>query len=191
MTGIDFVSKNIRVARRSARKRGVGHLTKFETGNFENRHFPKGHFSKAYSIEGYSYATGKQRFAKVVHDLLKERGSLAIADFFRRDGLNDEQESLLRKWCDTWGYNSLMTREDSERIFLEAGFGEVRFTDHTDMVVPSTEKVSASVLKLYPMLRLLRGARVIKKLPHREAVINEGALFRGGVIRYGILGARK
>ncbi len=92
--GITLSSKQIKQARRNAKKLHLDNLVSFEIMDFNKTRFKDETFTNVFSIEGVCYAHNKPKFLKETYRLLRPSGKIVVVDGFltRRDLTQKEKE---------------------------------------------------------------------------------------------------
>jgi len=105
VTGIDYVPKAIRIARRKARQAGLGDRVKFQVGDVLNLNSLEGTYDLVLDIGCFHSFSGEEvkRYVKTVSRLLAPGGSLLLYAHLKKDpgsshGISEEDITVLGKF---------------------------------------------------------------------------------------------
>jgi cyclopropane fatty-acyl-phospholipid synthase-like methyltransferase len=194
VTGITISDKQVRTARRLARRGGVAHLTGFARMDYQRTGFADASFDVVWAIESVCHAPDKAAFAREMHRVLTPGGRLVVADgFAARERFDAAGQSLMRRWLRGWCVEALATVEGFSRNLAGAGFADIRFMDATQNVLPSSQRLytySRPILWLAWVLRRC-GPGLRTRALNIVAAHGQYLALTGGLWRYGIVSARK
>ena len=140
VTGISLSEKQIEFAKEQVTKYYPGANVRFEVMDFTNTSFPDNSFDVVWACESACQAD-KQAFIKECYRLLRKGGRLIMADFFLTEDNQEDMNSWIRKWCDTWAVSELV----SDRVFIQrlssGGFSDIRSSDYTRNIEQSARRM--------------------------------------------------
>lgn len=95
--GISLSPKQIKQARKNARKLKLDNLVSFELMDFNEMDFKDNTFTKIFGIESICHADNKSHFLKEAYRILKPCGRIVIVDgFLTKDNLTKKRERDLQ-----------------------------------------------------------------------------------------------
>ncbi len=142
VTGISLVPDHIRSAQQNAQVGGVADQTEFRVMDYCATDFPDGSFDVVWAVESVCHAEKKEDFIHEAFRLLKSGGRLIVADFFATaQPQSPRDQRLLDKWLHGWSMAPLATPEEFSQSLHQAGFAQIRVTDDTLPVTPSSRRL--------------------------------------------------
>ena len=141
VTGISLSGKQIKKANVLASREEVGHLAKFEQKDFTNTGFPDESFDVIWAIESVCHAYDKSAFLKEAIRLLKKDGRLIMADFFKKEKLDNKDAKKMQQWAHGWAVEDFSTKEEFEKQLEDAGFSNIKTDNATKAIIPSAKKL--------------------------------------------------
>ena len=141
VVGISLNSNQVKKARRYASALALESRLVFEQKDYLNTDYPGNSFDVVWAIESVCYANNKTMFLKEASRLLKPKGILLVADFFKADQLKPDQASLVRRWANGWAVNDFSTAEAFNIALWENGFEQIQNLDVTDAIRPSAKRL--------------------------------------------------
>jgi len=133
VTGISLSERQIRYAREQAKKNYPDAKVSFEVMDFTQTPFPDESFDVIWACESVCQAD-KKAFIKESYRLLRKGGKLIMADFFLTRGDQEDKNSRIRKWCDSWAVSELVSCDHFIKILSSEGFGSVKSFDYTQNI---------------------------------------------------------
>jgi cyclopropane fatty-acyl-phospholipid synthase-like methyltransferase len=194
VTGISLNERQVNQANAFAAQKGLADKVFFEQKDYTNTFFPAGSFDVVWAIESVCYAHDKGSFLKEAYRILKSGGRLIIADFFKANHLNPDEEGLVKKWANGWAVNDFSTMEDFDLKLKANNFQEVKIMDTTVAIMPSAKKLYRSYFagiigaKLYRVFK--SGATTLGRNNVLNAYLQYKTL-RKGLWKYQIVKAKK
>ena len=192
--GIDLVPMQLRKARRLAEKRGVADRTAFALADFTNTPFPDDSFDVLWGIEAICHAEDKTDFVEEAARLLDDGGRLVLSDGFRTvENMTPYERESMDKWLDGWAVPNLATADDFRAALDDAGFGNVRFEDATENVMPSSKRLYWVSRLGAPLAKLMlkAGVRTPTQEANRVAARYQHETLSAGLWQYGIFAAER
>src|SRR4030095_5932604 len=100
VTGVTLSSTQVEKAKANASRYGVAQKANFQVANFLKMPFADHSFDVVWCIESVCHANEKEDFLREAFRVLKKKGTLIIADFFRteRDDSLDAN-NWMKKWA--------------------------------------------------------------------------------------------
>ena len=160
-TGISLSQKQVAKAKANSLKKGLVSSCNFLVADYTHTGFPSDHFDVVWALESVCHATDKNDFLKEAYRVLKPGGRLIIADGFKKNKLNTEEEALLQRWLQGWSIQDLETTENMEKYATEAGFECKLVRDLSNNIRPTSLRMYRFGLlaKYYGMLVKLFGKK--------------------------------
>ncbi|MBI2675645.1 MAG: methyltransferase domain-containing protein [Candidatus Aenigmarchaeota archaeon] len=191
--GITLSRRQVRKARLNAERHGVGGSVSFHVGNFMDTGFPDGSFDAIWAIESVCHADRKADFMKEAYRVLKEGGRIVIADGFKAEGIEPEEEKLLEKMIRGWSVPNLSTVNAFCRSMRKVGFRNVKMTDETLHILPSSRRLYYASFPGLLITKLGEVARIRNRIQTANvmAAYYQYKALRKGVWRYGLVSAEK
>jgi cyclopropane fatty-acyl-phospholipid synthase-like methyltransferase len=115
----------------------------FEKNDYHETPYPDQFFDVIWGIESICYAD-RLKFFREAKRLLKPGGRIVVADFFKRNNLNEEQTRLVSQWEGGWAVNQFATKEDFINGLGSSGFSELEILDITENILPSAKMLYRS-----------------------------------------------
>ncbi len=193
ITGITLSSKQIKQARKDAKKLHLGNSVSFEKMDFNNTKFKDETFTKIFSIEGACYACNKLDFLREAYRLLTKGGKIVIVDgFLIKKSLSEKEKEIYDKCLFGWKGDNLSLKDDFLNDLVKVGFKNIRFYDKTHEVMPSSRRIALYGYLFFPFTFILSKLKLISKNIHEHTVacINQKKTFHNFTI-YGVFYAEK
>lgn len=192
--GINISEKQLKIARKYAKERGVAHLVNFYVKDFCNTSFDDESFTKIFGLESICYTEKKEDFIKEAFRLLKPGGILVVADgFLKKKDVNKEEQQMLTEWYAGWALPNIGTVTEFHEKLKKAGFKKIEFEDKTQEVLPSSRRIYLINMVLYPFVRILNLIKVLSEVNTLDikASLNQYHIFKKQIGLYGIFSAQK
>lgn len=190
--GITLSEKQVRLAKKYAKERGVGYLVDFKVGDFCNTGFPDEFFTKIFGIESVCHAEKKEDFMRETYRILKPGGKLVVADFFIRENLNKEEKRLLSDWCYGWEIPNLSTLDNFREKLEGIGFKKIEIIDKTKEIESSSKRILIIMGRFVRLiLKIMELLRVHISHGGTKAAITQYYLFQKRAATYNIFSAQK
>jgi len=144
VTGISLNKKQVDNANAFAKAHDLADQVFFEQKDYTNTSYQSNRFDVIWAIESVCYANDKGMFLKEAHRLLKPRGKLIIADFFKTAPLSSADAALVQRWARGWAVNDFSTVDEFDTKLKENNFHAIEFVDATQAIMPSARKLYRS-----------------------------------------------
>jgi len=144
VTGISLNKKQIDKANAFAGAHDLTGKVFFEQKDYTNTSYQPNRFDVIWAIESVCYASDKAMFLKEAHRLLKPKGKLIIADFFKKATLSPADAMLVQRWAQGWAVNDFATVDEFDAKLNENNFHDIEFQDATQAIMPSARKLYQS-----------------------------------------------
>lgn len=143
VTGITLSEKQAETARHYAAERVDAHYRpSFCVKDFIQTGFPDCSFTVIWGLESICHATEKKAFIEEAYRLLEPGGRLVVADgFASKTHYQKEEFDLMDTWLKGFGVQSLDTVDKFRNSLKELNFKNIKFTDITSHVMPSSKKL--------------------------------------------------
>lgn len=194
VTGITLSEKQVKLAKRNAVNKKVGHLVKFYAKDFTNTGFPDNSFAKIIGIESICYAERKEDFIKEAFRLLEPGGRLVVCDgFLNRDDLDETEQEIVDDGLHGWAIPNLSTVSEFKENLRKAGFKDIEFVDKTKEIKPSSERIYIRGILGYPIIKILNLIQLTSEtqVNHAIACVRQYKIIDDGIVIYGIFSAQK
>jgi len=191
--GISLSSKQIKQARKDAKKSHLGNSVSFEIMDFNNTKFKDETFTKIFSIESACYARNKLDFLREAYRLLTRGGKIVIVDgFLIKKNLSEKEKEIYDKWKLGWKVDNLSLKDDFLNDLRKLGFTNIKFYDKTEEVMPSSRRMALYGYLFFPVTFILSKLKLISKniYGHTVACINQKKTLQNFTI-YGVFYAEK
>jgi tocopherol O-methyltransferase len=190
VVGITLDPGQVELARGFAEQQGVSGVA-FGVMDFAATTFPTHAFDVVWNLESLSHCAEPLTYLEHVHELLRDGGRFACADFFRGSAGDPADCEAM---CKGWVLSNLQGLERIAEQLERIGFVDVEIVDLTPRVLASAAAMGsfASSASFFTQLATAAGepARPITALHFDAAIAAERGL-RSGSIVYGYVGARK
>ena len=156
VTGVTLTPKEVQIAQRIARKRGLSTRVQFMQMDYIHTSFPDATFDRIYGIETLCHAPNIQAAIQEFQRLLKPGGKLLLAEYeidLEKFG-DDEREALdiLADAAGGYGIQQMGLRA-FDTYFTKAGLRAVREEDWTQSIYPSVARLARFATPLIPLVR--------------------------------------
>ena len=191
--GITLSSKQIKQARKNAKKRHLDNLVSFEIMDFNKARFKDETFTKIFGIESVCHAHNKLDFLKDAYRLLRPGGKIVVVDgFLSKRDLAQKEKEIYNKILIGWKVANLSHKDDFLNDLRKTGFKKIKFYDKTDEVIPSSRRIALYGYLFSPLFFILSKLRIIPKDIHEHAIacINQKKTLHNFII-YGVFYAEK
>lgn len=141
VTGISLSEKQVKKATALSAKEGVDKLVQFEQRDFCDTGFKDQSFDVIWAIESVCHAADKETFLKEAFRLLKPRGRIIMADFFKNDNLKGKDAMHIREWAHGWAVPDFSTKNKFEEQLQQASFSNINIENATAAILPSAKKL--------------------------------------------------
>ena len=141
ITGISLSKKQVATASALAAKESLSSLALFEHNDFTATGYPPESFDIIWAIESVCHANDKSKFLEEAFRILKKGGRLILADFFKKEGLDTRDASLIQRWANGWAIDDFATLQNFIADAKAAGFTNVSVEDATKNIIPSAKRL--------------------------------------------------
>lgn len=154
VVGISLNENQVKKANAFAKVSGVNDEVCFEQNDYTKTNFPDASFDIVWAIESVCYADNKSEFINEAFRLLKKGGRLIMADFFKRNDLNEKDNTVVKRWANGWAINDFATQEKFHQQLIEAEFKNIEFIDISEAIMPSAKRLYRSYFVGFPAAKL-------------------------------------
>jgi cyclopropane fatty-acyl-phospholipid synthase-like methyltransferase len=141
VTGISLNGQQVKQASAFAKKEAMEHLVSFRHNDYTNTDFPDESFDVIWAIESVCYVPDKSEFIREAFRLLKKGGRLIIADFFKKNELQQKDEEIVKRWANGWAIEDYSTKENFEYQLNVRGFSNIHFENANDAIMRSAKRL--------------------------------------------------
>ncbi|MFG2137684.1 class I SAM-dependent methyltransferase [Streptomyces sp. NPDC048650] len=167
--GVDVLDRDIAVARRRARRRGLSDLLTFRPGNYTDLPFPAGSFDAVYTMETLVHAAAAETVLREFHRVLRPGGRLVMFEYAREPAAHmpppaAETFRQLNEWAampsfQRFDYGTL------RRLVADTGFSAVTVDDISHHMWPMLRCFAAIGRVPYAAGRSMgRSARMVNSM---------------------------
>lgn len=194
VTGITLSDLQVNQARRNAAQRGVSDRVDFQTADFCATPFETGSFDVIWGIESICHALDKRDFIREAHRLLKPGGRLVCSDGYalKREFTEAEWQTI-RICLDGWQIPNLTLPDEFESYLSEVGFTDIRFSNITPHILPSSLRLHQTARMTLPMQKIMGwlGLRTPAQTGNFYTALNQYRIFADGLGCYGVFCATR
>lgn len=140
VTGITLSDKQIQRGRQNVASSELGDSINLIKMDYTATEFKDNSFDVVWACESSSSCENKEAFTSEMLRVLKPGGRLVLSDFFRNEGIDQDNE-LVTKWCSSWAMASLPTRAELINTFEQQGFQSLKSLDLTREVFPTVKRL--------------------------------------------------
>jgi cyclopropane fatty-acyl-phospholipid synthase-like methyltransferase len=156
VVGVDVTQKFVESAREHAESEGVADLCEFRHGDFhELSAIPDDSVDVVWALQSIHHAYDYEAVSKEANRVLREDGTLVVADFFQASGDLSEKEQNRFEFFNEATKSHTVPIGDFESTLEDAGFSKVVSEEHTENVIPFEKRLYRVSLFMYPLLKLV------------------------------------
>ncbi|MDB9525981.1 methyltransferase domain-containing protein [Oscillatoria sp. CS-180] len=195
VTGITLSPKQAARATERAAAAGLSDRAQFQVDDVLNTSFPDEQFDFIWSMESGEHYPDKGQFFKESYRLLKPGGTLLMATWCHRPthslagSLTEAEQLHLASIYKVYHLPYVLSLPDYDHLARQAGYADVQTADWSDAVAPFWDAVIKSSLQWDAIVGLVQAG-----WPTLQGALALGLMrwgFQWGLIRYGVLSARK
>jgi tocopherol O-methyltransferase len=138
--GISLSRKQVDSANETAQKNRVDKVT-FQQMDFTKTVFKDDSFDVVWACESVCQANDKEAFVKESFRILREGGRLIISDFFLTKDNQNDKNSWIEKWGDTWAVSNFVSGNSFVKKLETNGFHNINLFDYTDKIQKSARRL--------------------------------------------------
>lgn len=194
VTGITLSDLQVNQARQNAAQRGVSDRVDFQMADFCATPFAAESFDVIWGIESICHALDKREFIREAFRLLRKGGRLVCSDGYAlRRTFNEAEWQIIRTCLDGWQIPNLATPDEFESYLTEAGFGDIRFSDITPNILPSSRRLHSTARMTLPLQKIMGWLklRTSAQSGNFYTALNQYRIFADGLGCYGVFCATK
>jgi tocopherol O-methyltransferase len=192
--GISLSRKQVYQGKEIALKEKVDHLVTFLQKDYTATGFENETFDVVWAIESVCYVPDKSAFIKEAFRILKKGGRLVVADFFKKDDLQENDSEEVKRWANGWAIEDYITKEHFESLLANEGFSNIGIKNVTGSIMRSARRLYAAYfIGMIPafLYRLFHSnATDLAKNNVNTAYLQYKTL-KKGLWQYGIVAANK
>ncbi|MGH8550537.1 MAG: SAM-dependent methyltransferase [Methylococcales bacterium] len=192
--GITLSEKQVDLATRFAKQRGVSGLVQFQSADFCRTPFEDACFDVVWGLESVCYAVHKEAFVQEAYRLLKKDGRLVIADgFAKRREFSEKEWKVIVTCLNGWSVPNLATPDEMKRYVRDSGFGKFVYQDISEYTLCSAKHMYRTALIHYPLHSISRLLWLRTEVQNANylAGLYQYQLMKNGISGYGIVSAIK
>ncbi len=191
--GISLSSKQIKKAIQNLRTSGLKHLLSFEKKDYCNTGYVENSFDVIWALESVGSAKDKTTFLKEANRILKNKGRIIVADYFKTSNYSIDTEPAMKSWLNGWAISDIESDESFKAKLEMHGFSKIEIFDFTKEITKSSRRMYlASILGFFgtKAYNLFYDASPFSKIHYKSGIAQYQAL-RKGLWEYKIFYARK
>jgi len=146
VTGISLSQKQIESAKKISGTLSLDHLLQFEVKDYTSTGYRSNRFDVIWALESMGAAPDKNAFLIEAYRLLKPRGTLIVADYFKSLEKPAADQPLLNSWLKLWALTDLETIGSFSLLLKNSGFQDQQVSDYTREIIPSARRMFLSSL---------------------------------------------
>lgn len=188
VTGVDLLEHQVASARSAARRRGLASRADFVCGDAVDTGLPDASFDVVLIQEALCHLPDKGAFYAEARRLLAPGGRLVVAEYMRQArSVSDEEESILRRWCQGWAMPDLWTPDEHADAARRAGFADISILNESAAVNASLRMLHRYCLVFGPLNSLLYAAGLRSEMTQANITASrlQYEAFREGLWMYG------
>jgi tocopherol O-methyltransferase len=188
--GITLSNKQVQTAKQNVEKSQLQSSVEILKMDYTKTTFADNSFDVVWACESISSLASKPLFAKEAFRVLKPKGRLVIADFYRT---SEDANDLLTTWSESWAMAELVTIKNMQSTLEDNKLVVTEVRDYTDKILKTSKRLyQASLLGKYPSLlyNLLFGASHYAK-NHYKSGFHQFHALQKGLWKYHVLLAEK
>ena len=159
VTGITISNKQIKKAKKYAKREKVNDKVEFLNKDFNDTGFSNESFDVVWGVEALCYARDKQKMLKEFFRILKPRGRIVVSDWYKgKEILSLEEQKVADNFVHNFMVESWQTGNQFRNELKKASFIDIKYEDHTrdirknlDYGMPKAKKLTLAV-KILPKL---------------------------------------
>lgn len=194
ITAITLTASQVDRARQYAKKNGVADKITFKEADYCNTPFEDESFDVVWGLESICYAVDKHDFIKEAHRVLRKGGQFIVADGFAlKDDFTPAEWPYVQAFLDGCVVPNLATVDVFRNGMENCQFNNIRYTDITEQVMPSSEVLYKKSLMTYPIEKILGWLKIrtATQTGNYYAAKSQYQIFKQGLCGYGIFSAEK
>ncbi|KAB2810066.1 class I SAM-dependent methyltransferase [Phaeocystidibacter luteus] len=154
VTGITITERQVHIATKEAKRRGVSEEVDFHEMDFCATSFEDESFDVVITCESLCYTPDMPTFLKEMRRILKPGGRVVISTYFLTDNPLALNNPIIEKWKETWAMTTIVTDGSFTADAEELGFKIISFEDYTDQIMRSAKRMYRGGLFSYPLFEL-------------------------------------
>lgn len=151
VTALSLSSKQLALAEKKSNELGLSGQVQFELMDFTQTDKADNSFERVWACESVCHTIDKADFLAEAYRLLKAKGRLVLADFFRNEASDKSPQPYLDKWAHSWGVPNFSQTRHFIQQMKENGFHSIEVHDFTNHIRKSAARMYyASLLGALP-----------------------------------------
>jgi tocopherol O-methyltransferase len=192
--GITLVEKQLDLAKKFAKEKGVEDLVQFKIKDFTNTGFEDEIFDVVWAVESVCHTIDKKKFIDESYRILKKDGGrLIVSDYFMTKDILTATDAKDMEWISGWALPNLCPVNYFNKYIHDIGFKKMAYEDATNYVLPSSKRMHDRGVMAYEEAAQhnLDTSEHRITLDHIKALIEQYGTLTRGLWSYGIFFAEK
>lgn len=180
VTGISLVGRQVELAQRYARERGVEDLATFYERDMLETGFEPASFDVIWNLQAVSHVVDVDTCIAHFSQLLRDDGVFSSFDHHRGNARHEEAERIA---CEGWALAPLRTSEELETTLLRHDFDQIETTDLGDRARNTVQVLEAMASRSLLRIRAESKLAGIEAPPLYEGHVRAALAFADGMRR--------
>lgn len=193
--GITLSKSQCKKAVRLSREYGLQKKTHFTSGDYFNTGYKSESFDVTFGTESLCYGQyNVEQLTKEIYRITKQGGKVVITDgFLGKELLTVEEELGVRKFCEGFVLNKLITPEAFMKALESAGLRNIKFDDWTEQVLPTAKRMYSLTKKWHSFIFFVTKLGLVPEIILKNNVTGQIQLklFTERTLVYGCITAQK
>ncbi len=193
--GITLSKEQFRKAIKLSKKFLLETKTKFKIGDFFHTEYRDSNFDVVIGIESLCHGQYKvSELAQELYRITKTGGRLVVTDGFLSEQEADERtKEKIKLFENGFVIEKLVTVDAFKEALLQAGFRDISFTDWTENIMPSAEKMYRITKRWHGFIVLATRLKMIPDIILKNNITGQVQLelFSKRMLVYGCIVAKK
>jgi tocopherol O-methyltransferase len=193
-SGITLVEKQLDLAKKFAKEKGVKDLVQFKINDFTSTGFEDDIFDVVWAVESVYHTIDKKKFIDESYRILKKDGGrLIVSDYFMTKDILTATDAKDMEWISGWAHLNLCPMNYFNKYIHDIGFKKMAYQDATNYVLPSSKRMHDRGVMVYEEAAQhnLDTSEYKIRLDHMKALIEQYRTLTRGLWSYGIFFAEK
>jgi len=180
--GISLSKKQVNTATGLAKEYNLSDKIHFYQKDYTATGFDDNTFDIVWAIESMQTAKDKSLFYKEISRILKPGGKLLMADVFKPQGYNIDDEKDMQVMLNGWAMSDILSLDEFKKLAAEYSFDVTTLQDVSNEVKKSVDKIYiASILGMFGTFayNLFRKATYFSRIHYTTGLAQKKAYYNG------------